>query len=63
MLYEQIQQSIEHIRTITDFKPTTGIILGTGLGDFTDEIQQKIEIHYATIPHFRFRRCKGILAN
>jgi purine-nucleoside phosphorylase len=59
MLYEQIQQSIEYIRTITDFKPITGIILGTGLGDFTTEIQQKIEINYAEIPHFPISTVQG----
>jgi purine-nucleoside phosphorylase len=59
MLYEQIHQSIQYIRTITDFKPTTGIILGTGLGDFTTEIQQKIEIDYAQIPHFPISTVQG----
>jgi purine-nucleoside phosphorylase len=59
MLYEQIQQTVQYIRTITDFKPTTGIILGTGLGNFIDEIQQKIEIDYAKIPHFPISTVQG----
>ncbi|MEO0041305.1 MAG: hypothetical protein RL329_753 [Bacteroidota bacterium] len=52
MLYEQIQESLQFIRRITDAQPHVGIILGTGLGDFTDIIQHKIEINYADIPHF-----------
>jgi purine-nucleoside phosphorylase len=59
MIYEQIQQSVQFIRSITDFKPVTGIILGTGLGNFTDEIQEKMEIDYAQIPHFPISTVQG----
>ncbi|MEO0007210.1 MAG: hypothetical protein RJA20_1406 [Bacteroidota bacterium] len=51
-LYEQIQEAIAYIRTHTDFRPRTGIILGTGLGNLTDEIQVTAEVDYADIPHF-----------
>lgn len=52
MLYEQIQQAIQYIKTQTDFQPKFGIILGTGLGDLTDDIKIVCEISYADIPHF-----------
>ena len=52
MLYNQIQESIAFIRTKTDFVPQSGIILGTGLGNLTDEIDIKMSIPYAEIPHF-----------
>lgn len=52
MLYEQIQETTDFIRSKTDFKPTIGIILGTGLGALADEIEVVFEIPYSDIPHF-----------
>ncbi len=51
-MYDQIQTSIQYIRSKTDFLPKVGIILGTGLGNLTDEIRVICEIPYADIPHF-----------
>jgi len=50
--YDQIQEAITFIRTRTDFAPSTGIILGTGLGNLTDDIDVEVEIPYSDIPHF-----------
>ena len=52
MLYEQIQEALAYIRSRTDFKPTTGIILGTGLSQLADEIDAVAHIPYKDIPHF-----------
>ncbi|MFM7401839.1 MAG: purine-nucleoside phosphorylase, partial [Bacteroidota bacterium] len=51
-LYEHIQEAVAYIRTRTGFQPATGIILGTGLGNLTDDIQVAAEVDYADIPHF-----------
>jgi purine-nucleoside phosphorylase len=51
-LYEQIQEAVGFIRQKTDFQALTGIILGTGLGDFAKKIEIICEIDYADIPHF-----------
>jgi hypothetical protein len=51
-LYEHIQEAVAYIRTRTGFQPSTGIILGTGLGNLTDDIQVAAEVDYADIPHF-----------
>lgn len=51
-LYEQIQEAVAFIRTRTDFRPRTGIILGTGLGNLTDDVEVATEIAYRDIPHF-----------
>ena len=37
---------------IGQFKPETGIILGTGLGALAGEVEVEHEISYADIPHF-----------
>jgi len=52
MLYDQIQEAVNFIRQQTDFAPQFGIILGTGLGNLTDEIDIHHEIDYKNIPHF-----------
>jgi purine-nucleoside phosphorylase len=51
-LYEQIQEAVAHIRSLTDFEPQYGIILGTGLGNLTDDLLIAYEIEYKDIPHF-----------
>ena len=51
-LYDQIHEAVAFIRAQTDFRPRTGIILGTGLGNLTDDIAAEAEINYAGIPHF-----------
>lgn len=51
-LYEDIQEAAAFIRTRFDRKPVAGIILGTGLGQFADEISDRTIIEYKEIPHF-----------
>jgi purine-nucleoside phosphorylase len=52
MLYKQIQEAVSFIRRQTDFEPEFGVILGTGLGKLTHEMETAHEIPYADIPHF-----------
>lgn len=51
-LYDQIQETVAFIRSKTDFRPRTGIVLGTGLGNLTDDVEVVAEIRYSDIPHF-----------
>jgi purine-nucleoside phosphorylase len=51
-LYEKIQEAKNFIQTQTSFQPTIAIILGTGLGDFSDDIIVEKEIAYQAIPYF-----------
>ena len=52
MLYEQIQEAVEYIKNYTDLQPKYGIILGTGLGNLTNDLLIAAEIDYKDIPHF-----------
>jgi len=52
MLYDEIQEAVKYIQQINDFEPTYGIILGTGLGALSDEIERVAEIDYKDIPYF-----------
>lgn len=47
-----LNKSVEFIKTKIDYKPEVGIILGSGLGDFADNISNAIEIDYSDIPGF-----------
>lgn len=49
----QINETTTYIQSkIEDFKPQFGIILGTGLGKLTSEINILFSLNYKDIPHF-----------
>jgi purine-nucleoside phosphorylase len=49
---KQITEAADFIRTKTSFKPDIGMILGSGLGDLANEIEDKTVIPYSEIPNF-----------
>ncbi len=51
-LTRQIIEAVATIRRHWNGSPRVGIILGTGLGSFTQEIAQESVISYQDIPHF-----------
>lgn len=58
-MLEKIRESVEFIRTKANVNPKAGIILGTGLGGLVNEIQNKTEIPYRSIPHFPVSTVEG----
>ncbi len=51
-IYDQVQESLQYLQNRCSLKVRFGIILGTGLGNLTDEIEVHTEIPYGDIPHF-----------
>ena len=51
-MLEQFKESVDYILSKTNFKPSVGIVLGTGLGGLVKEIEVETEISYADIPNF-----------
>jgi purine-nucleoside phosphorylase len=44
------QETKKYLEQRITTKPTVGIVLGSGLGAFADELESRTEIHYADIP-------------
>jgi purine-nucleoside phosphorylase len=52
-MFKSFEESTAYIRAhIGDFVPQFGIILGTGLGKLTEEIEIAYSLNYSDIPHF-----------
>ncbi len=51
-LFEQIEAAVQAIKQQWDQQARAGIILGTGLGSLTQQIQVEAALDYDQIPHF-----------
>ncbi|WP_426091611.1 purine-nucleoside phosphorylase [Flavobacterium sp. DSR3-2] len=58
-MWEKVQQTISYIKERIDFKPEYGVILGSGLGSFTEEMQVKFTLPYNEIPNFPLSTVQG----
>ncbi len=55
----KILESAQYIQSKMKNKPKIGIVLGSGLGIYVDQIQNKIVIPYQDIPHFKRTSVEG----
>lgn len=51
-MWEQVQETVSFIKEKTNFNPEYGVILGSGLGSFTDDIAIEFTLPYGEIPNF-----------
>ncbi|RIK84240.1 MAG: purine-nucleoside phosphorylase [Planctomycetota bacterium] len=51
-LYDQIQAAVAFIQSHWPIAPKAGVILGTGLGNVAQEIEDAVALDYEQIPHF-----------
>ncbi len=51
-IYEKAQAAAAHLAAATALRPRLGIILGSGLGDFADSVENPVVVPYAQIPNF-----------
>lgn len=58
-LLEQIKETVAFLQSQYAFKPVVGIVLGSGLGNFTNAITIEKEVAYADIPHFPVSTVEG----
>jgi len=58
-MWEQVQETVSFIKEKTNFTPEYGVILGSGLGSFTDDIQLEFTLPYNEIPNFPVSTVQG----
>ena len=58
-MLEKIQETADFLKSKMHTHPETAIILGTGLGSLANEITDKYEIGYETIPNFPVSTVEG----
>lgn len=58
-MWEQVQETVNYIKEKTGFTPEYGVILGSGLGSFTDDIEIAFTLPYNEIPNFPVSTVEG----
>lgn len=58
-VYERIEKCYEYYRSLTDFRPFVGLILGSGLGGYAKNMKVERQIPYGEIPDFPVSTVQG----
>lgn len=58
-MWEKVHETVEYIKEKTNFAPEYGVILGSGLGSFTDDIEVEFTLAYNEIPNFPVSTVEG----
>jgi purine-nucleoside phosphorylase len=58
-MWEQVQETVSFIQEKVNFTPEYGVILGSGLGSFTNDMQVDFTIPYHEIPNFPVSTVQG----
>lgn len=49
---EKIKESVHYLKNLIHNTPSLGLVLGSGLGGLSENVEDRQEIHYKDIPHF-----------
>jgi purine-nucleoside phosphorylase len=58
-LLVKMNEAISYIESLTNIKPDFGLILGSGLGELAEEIEEAVKIDYEKIPNFPVSTVEG----
>jgi purine-nucleoside phosphorylase len=58
-MWEKVQQTVKYIQDKTNFSSEYGVILGSGLGSFTDDMAIEYTLPYDGIPNFPVSTVEG----
>ena len=58
-MWNKIQETVNYIKSKTNYSPEYGVILGSGLGSFTDDIKIEFTLPYSEIPNFPVSTVEG----
>jgi len=56
-------EAADFIRSKTSHQPRIGLVLGSGLGAFADDLEERVTLPYSTIPHFPVSSAVGHAGN
>src|SRR5215467_4960649 len=56
---QKFNETLSYLKNVYPFSPQVGIVLGSGLGNFSNEIEVEKEISYNDIPHFPVSTVEG----
>ena len=58
-MWDKVQETVSYIKNKTNFTPEYGVILGSGLGGFTEDITVEYTLPYSEIPNFPVSTVEG----
>jgi len=58
-LLQRMNEATRHIQSLISSQPRIGLILGSGLGELADDIEDAVRIPYESIPHFPVSTVEG----
>jgi len=58
-MWEKVQETVSYIKSKTNYSPEFGVILGSGLGGFTEDINVEFTLPYNEIPNFPVSTVEG----
>jgi purine-nucleoside phosphorylase len=59
----QVQETLEYLKTKTKLTPKIGLVLGSGLGAFVNDMAVEVSIPFGDIPHFGKSSVEGHSGN
>jgi len=58
-MWNKVQETVNYLKDRTNYSPVYGVILGSGLGSFTQDIAIDFTIPYSEIPNFPISTVQG----
>ncbi len=58
-MYHKIEEAAQYLKSKIAITPEVGIVLGSGLGIYVDQIEERVTIPYTDIPHFHRTTVEG----
>ncbi len=58
-MYDKLSKAAQYIHSVKATKPKVGVVLGSGLGVFVEQIEDKTIIPYSEIPYFKKTTVEG----
>ncbi len=56
---QKFDEALSYLKAVYPYAPEIGIVLGSGLGNFIDDVEIEKEVSYDQIPHFPVSTVEG----